>query len=106
MAAAASCAPSKATPAWISAVAVTLDGRRAVSASADQTLRVWDFESGRELQTLSGHTGSVNAVVVTPDGRLAVSASADETLKVWQLPSGGYEPRILQGHAGRVDAVP
>ena len=32
---------------WVYAVAVTPDGRRAVSASRDQTLRLWDLESGQ-----------------------------------------------------------
>jgi WD40 repeat protein len=50
-------------------VAVTPDGRRAVSASSDKTLKVWELESGRLLRTLEGHAGSVRAVAVTPDGR-------------------------------------
>ena len=57
-------------------MAVTPDGRRAVSASEDRTLRLWDLESGQTLRTLEGHTDWVNAVAVTPDGRRAVSASA------------------------------
>src|SRR5262249_20338003 len=59
---------------WVTAVAV-LDGRRAVSASDDRTLRVWDLESGRALQTLNGHTGAVTAVATLPGGRV-VSASS------------------------------
>jgi hypothetical protein len=31
------------TPGWVLAVAVTLDGRRAVSGSGKKTLRVWDL---------------------------------------------------------------
>ena len=31
---------------WVNGVAVTPDGRRAVSASCDKTLKVWDLESG------------------------------------------------------------
>ena len=42
----------------VTGVAVTADGRRAVSASWDKTLKVWDLESGRELRTLEGHSES------------------------------------------------
>ncbi len=41
------------------AVAVTPDGQRAVSASTDKTLKVWDLGSGRELRTLTGHSDMV-----------------------------------------------
>jgi WD40 repeat protein len=58
-----------------------------VSASEDQTLKVWDLDSGCELRTLEGHSDSVYSVAVTPDGRWAVSASYDRTLKVWDLDS-------------------
>ena len=40
-------------------VAITPDGRRAVSASDDHTLRVWDLQSGQSLRTLEGHTDVV-----------------------------------------------
>ena len=46
-------------------MAVTADGRRAVSASGDNTLKVWDLESGQELRTLAGHSASVYGVAVT-----------------------------------------
>jgi WD40 repeat protein len=80
------------------AVAVTPDGQRAVSASKDRTLKVWELENARELRTLKGHAGPVRAVAVTPDGR-AVSASDDSTLKVWEL-ENARELRTLKGHAG------
>ena len=59
--------------------------RRAVSASADKTLKVWDLDSGQPVRTLEGHSGWVRGVAVSGDGRRAVSASADKTLKVWDL---------------------
>ena len=67
-------------------VAVTPDGRRAVSASDDCTLRVWDLDSGACLATLQRHAQKVWGVAVMPDGRRAVSASSDRTLRVWDLP--------------------
>src|SRR5271165_3014461 len=82
------------------AVAVTAGGQRAVSASKDKTLKVWDLARGREPCTLSGHSNEVTSVSMTPDGQRAVSASADKTLKVWELGSG-RELRTLTGHSDR-----
>ncbi|HWO19850.1 MAG TPA: WD40 repeat domain-containing protein, partial [Kofleriaceae bacterium] len=87
----------------VQACAVTADGRRVVSASFDETLKVWDLESGRVLATLQGHADSVRGCAVTADGRRVVSASQDQTLKVWDLDSG-RELTTLQGHTARVTA--
>ena len=54
-------------------MAVTRDGRQAVSASDDKTLKIWDLETGAELGTLEGHSRHVRAVVLTPDDRRIVS---------------------------------
>jgi WD40 repeat protein/serine/threonine protein kinase len=88
----------------VQAVAVTPDGRHAVSASSDRTLRLWDLESGQTLRALDGHSGSVQAIAVTSDGRRAVSGSDDGTLRLWDLESG-QTVRTLQGHTGPVQAV-
>jgi WD40 repeat protein len=72
----------------VNAVAVSRDARRAVSASADQTLRVWNLASGQVEHVLVGHEDWVNAVAVTPDGLRAASASADWILRVWDLARG------------------
>ena len=88
----------------VNGVAVSPDGRRAVSASSDHTLKVWDLETGEELRTLVGHTDQVNGVAVSPDGRHAVSASSDHTLKVWDLETG-EELRTLAGHSNSVNGV-
>jgi WD40 repeat protein len=69
-------------------VAITPDGQQGISASDDQTLKVWDLHSGQELRTLHGHSHWVSAVAITPDGQQVVSASVDQTLKVWGLQSG------------------
>ena len=88
----------------VNGVAVTPDGRLAVSASRDHTLKVWDLETGRELRTLEGHSSGVNGVAVTPDGRCAVSASGDETLRVWNLETG-RELHTLEGRSGSVNGI-
>jgi len=85
-------------------VALTPGGKRAVSASGDCTLMVWDLETGYALHTLEGHSAYVRGVAVTPDGTRAVSASADKTLKVWDLDTG-RALRTLEGHAAHVYGV-
>ena len=57
----------------VTAVALSADGRRAVSGALDRTLKVWDVESGRELWTLKGHADGVEAGVMSANGRWAVS---------------------------------
>src|SRR6476620_172543 len=72
----------------VNAVAVTTDGKRVISGSADKTIKVWDLTTGKELLTLKGHGYSVNAVAVTVDGKRVISGSWDNTIKVWDLATG------------------
>ncbi|MDJ0581420.1 WD40 repeat domain-containing protein, partial [Crocosphaera sp.] len=88
----------------VRAVSVTPDGKQAVSASSDNTLKLWDLATGQELLTLIGHHSLVRAVSVTPDGKQAVSASSDNTLKLWDLATG-QELLTLTGHKDSVRAV-
>jgi len=89
---------------FILGVAMSRDGRLAVSASKDRTLKVWEVDTGRELRTLEGHTGDVLGAAISRDGQLAISASRDSTLKVWEVASG-RELRTLRGHSNAVSDV-
>ncbi len=73
---------------WVNAVALTPDGKQAISGSLDNTLKVWNLATGELVHTLERHSHSVNAVAVTPDGKQAISGSGDNTLKVWNLETG------------------
>jgi WD40 repeat protein len=86
----------------VNAVAVTPDGCRAISASWDRTLRLWDLATGQTIHTLQGHSDLVNAAAVTPDSRRAVSASRDQTLRLWDLGTG-QTIRPLEGHSAAVN---
>jgi WD40 repeat protein len=85
-------------------VAFSPDGRRALSGSYDNTLKLWDLETGLVLRTLQGHTSGVRAVAFSPDGRRALSGSDDYTLKLWDLETG-LVLRTLEGHTSGVRAV-
>jgi WD40 repeat protein len=85
-------------------VALSADGRTAVSGSLDQTVRVWDLAACQCRATLEGHTDRVNSVALSADGGTAVSGSYDETVRVWDLSSGQCRT-TLQGHTDWVNSV-
>ncbi len=63
------------------------DGETAVSASRDQTLRVWNTKTGENLRTLHNHSRDVNALALQPGTGglpMVASASADATVRFWQ----------------------
>jgi WD40 repeat protein len=89
-------------PVW--SVAVSPDGRRIVSGSDDNSVVVWDLETGTQIHRLTGHQGWVSAVAVSPDGRRIISGSSDQTVAVWDLETG-TQIHQLTGHQDAVSSV-
>ncbi len=59
---------------------------RLISAGDDSTLRVWDPDTGKLLQTVQAHRSLINAFAISPDGRWLISVSSDRAIKLWALP--------------------
>src|SRR5712692_10154240 len=66
-------------------LAFSLDGELLASASEDQTVKVWDPETGEMRRTLTAHTDAVLGVAFSPDGTRVASAGADEMVFVHDL---------------------
>jgi WD40 repeat protein len=90
----------------VTAIAVSADGSRVLSGSADHLVKLWDGTTGRELRSFSGHGAhGVTGVALSPDGRLGVSGGHDATAKLWDLDTGRLlqeirVPRSRSGYAG------
>ncbi len=88
----------------VRAVALTPDGRLALSGGDDRTLRLWEVATGRDVGRLTGHKGQVTSVALSPDGRLAVSADRDHSLRLWDT-SRRRELRSFNGPRGPILSV-
>jgi WD40 repeat protein/serine/threonine protein kinase len=75
---------------WVPDLAFTKDGKRLVSAGADQTLRIWDVAKRQELASLRGHRSEIYKVALNGDGQTIVTGCKDGTLYVWD---GAHLPR-------------
>ena len=67
----------------ITSCAFSPDGKYLVSASWDQTLRIYQVETGQIFYILEGHSGWIHDCAYSRDGRFLVTASQDKTLRVW-----------------------
>jgi WD40 repeat protein len=63
----------------------TTDGRRLVSAGADQTIRIWDVATRQMLRRLRGHQAGIGSLVLSPDDTIILSGAGDGALARWAL---------------------
>ncbi|MGB5974704.1 MAG: protein kinase, partial [Nodosilinea sp.] len=89
---------------WVTAVAFNPQQSVLVSGSLDDTLRIWNWQSGDLLHSLKGHARGVNDVAIDRYGQLLVSCGDDAVVKVWNLGDGTLK-YLLKGHMRDVTAI-
>ncbi len=87
----------------IRALAVSENGRTALSGSFDTSAILWDLQRNAAEQVLRLHDSAVNAVAFLNDGR-AVTAGGDAVIGIW-TPRKPIPDAILRGHDGPIVAL-
>ena len=77
------------------------DGSQILSASDDNTVKLWNAADASCLQTFTGHDNGVNSCAFSPDGSQILSASSDNTVKLWNA----ADASCLQTFTGHSDWV-
>jgi WD40 repeat protein len=73
----------------ILSLAFSPDGHMLASTGRTSSeIRLWQMDTGRNVQNLAGHTDRINAVAFSPDGHTLASASWDNTIKFWDVSTG------------------
>lgn len=88
----------------MNALAFTPNGSRALSAGVDETVRLWDVQTGEELASLRGHEGAIFAIAVDSVGRRVATAGLDRSVHLWDLDQLELID-VLPGHLGPVWAL-
>ncbi len=86
----------------INDLAFTRDGKHLITGSDDDTVRIWNLESGA-VRILTGHTDEIWRLELSPDGRFFATAGKDPAVRLWDLETG--ESRWLANHPGPVYGV-
>jgi cytochrome c len=87
----------------VRAIAVTPDGRSAITGSFDSAAIIWSLDTGAARQVLRFHDSQVNAVAVLPGGQFA-TAGQDGRIAIWK--EGTAAPaRILAGHTAPISSL-
>jgi WD40 repeat protein len=94
----------------VNSLAFSPDGNYFISGTSDKTIKIWSADTGQEIRTLTGHTGtgsigSVLSVSYSPDGRQIVSCSNDKTIKFWDV-SSGKVIRSISANCSKVSYCP
>lgn len=84
--------------ATVHSVALFGDGKRLLSASHDQTPRLWNVATGSTEAIYRGHTSAVHEVRIAPNESKFVSCGADGTVRLWDVNSGTPLSSIIAGN--------
>ena len=80
------------------------DGKLVVTASRDETARIWDVGTGMEINTLKGGL-TAKFAAFSPDGKRVVTTSWDDATRVWDVGTGKQIGAPIKGHTSTVNSA-
>lgn len=81
---------------YVSCLAFSPNGKFIATGSHDNTVKLWDYKSGKEIRSFSQHTGFIRNISFSSDGTRILSASADNRAIVFNIETGDVIVDIKQ----------
>lgn len=85
----------------VTSASFSSDGKHIITASWDNSVKIWDVETHEEIKTLKGHKDKVRVALFSPNNLQILSASQDGTIIIWDAMTGEIVHRLC-GHEDNV----
>lgn len=85
-------------------VAYSPNGKLLATGSRDNSIKLWEVSTSREIRTFLGHLNPVNIVAFDPSGQWIASGSSDNNIIIWEVATGKIL-RKIEGHTRRVSSL-
>ncbi len=72
----------------ITSIVYASDGNTIATASKDRTIKLWNTNTGENMNNIKGHTSDVTAISFSPDNSMLASGSDDGTSRIWNAETG------------------
>jgi len=90
----------------VTSIAFSHGGKRVVSGSNDDTVCIWDAETGQTISgPCEGHTRIIASVAFYYDGKRVVSGSYDKTVHIWDAETDQIVSGPFEGHTNPITSV-
>jgi WD40 repeat protein len=90
----------------VTALALSEDGRYAAFAENDESIRVFDTDSGTVVGAhRDSHSNRITDLAISADGELLASVSNDKTARLWSMPTLEFHGSELPVHREQVTCV-
>ncbi|MBD2295218.1 DnaJ domain-containing protein [Anabaena sphaerica FACHB-251] len=72
----------------VNTLVITPDGKTLISGSSDNTIKIWNLQTGELQCTFTQHSTAVLSIAIHLDGKTIASSSKDGIIKLWNLQTG------------------
>jgi WD40 repeat protein len=89
---------------WVSAIVFSADAQKIASASFDQSIKVWNYQTGELIRVITENSGVVYTLAFSGYHNLLAQGGSEHNIKLWDLETGALV-EICKEHSGSVRAI-